>query len=149
MSLRSGCGPDLGSRESVDLILNNFQFNFLTFLNTLHFQFYLLKSLFNFQFNFLFLPERYMIWYQRERIRVTRIRIGVPEKVPSSFRSGWSPDVGSRETVDLILNTLHFLFYSFLCICLLLLIYYFILLYNNVYMWSTLSLPCVWKVLYK
>ena len=53
LSLRSGCGPDLGSRESVDLILNNFQFNFLTFLNTLHFQFYLLKSLFNFQFNFL------------------------------------------------------------------------------------------------
>ena len=69
-----------------------------------------------------------------------------------SLRLGWSPDVGTRETIDLDLNTMHFLkcffffflaficylFYSFFCICFLLLI----LLYDNVHMWSTLSLPC-------
>ena len=87
----------------------------------------------------LLIHELCRVWVPSSVWVSPRIRVGVPEKGPRSFRSGWSPDVGTRETVDLILNTLHFLkcFFCFFFIFYLfkkknlLLIYYLILLHDE------------------
>ena len=58
----------------------------------------------------------------------------VPEKGPRSFRPGWSTDVGTRETVDPILNTLPFLkcFFNFAFVFYLFYSFLILLIYNSI-----------------
>ena len=63
---------------------------------------------------------------------------------PSEHLGLWTHNLSSNHDLTIALYIL-----LILCVCFLLLIYYFNLLYANVYMWSTLSLPCVWRVLHK
>ena len=52
-----------------------------------------------------------------------RIRAGVPEKGPHSFRSGWSPDVCTRDCLsDLQYIALNFAFIFYISISLFLLL---------------------------